>query len=182
NFFSRFPEIKLVSYPINYGKGHALREGVKRELGQIVIYTDIDFPYTHASLVSIYNTLQSGNCDVAIGIRGEEYYTHLPKARVRISKFLRLLIRGLLRIPTDDTQCGLKGFNQNGKEVFLQTEIERYLFDLEFIFLSARKKLLIKTIPVQLRPGVELSSMRWKILLQESGNFLKIFTKSIFGL
>ena len=90
------------------------------------------------------------------------------------------MIRRFLRIPTDDTQCGLKGFNAKGKEVFLQTSIDRYLFDLEFVFLSARKKLTLKKVVVELRPGIELSYMRWGVLMQEFGNFLKIFAKTIF--
>ena len=180
NFFAQRPEVKVVSYNENRGKGYALRKGVEQTQGDIVIYTDIDFPYTHASFLKIMNALQANNCDVAVGIRSEEYYTHLPKMRVKISKFLRFMIRSFLRIPTDDTQCGLKGFNQKGKEIFMQTTIDRYLFDLEFIFLSARKKVALKTVVVELRPGIELSYMRWEILIQEFGNFLKIFVKSIF--
>lgn len=178
--FRKQDDIKFISYSTNQGKGYALREGVKIAEGEMVIYTDIDFPYTHESFLKVYNELISGKADVVIGVRGEEYYTHLPKARVRISKILRLFIKFFLRIPTDDTQCGLKGFNQRGKEVFLQTSINRYLFDLEFIFLSARKKLNIYTVDVELRPEVILSKMNWKILTQESGNFLKIFFRSIF--
>ena len=180
NFFSQRSNAKIISYNENRGKGYALRQGVENALGDIIIYTDIDFPYTHQSFLKILNTLRDNSCDVAIGIRSEEYYAHLPKMRVRISKLLRFMIRKFLRIPTDDTQCGLKGFNQKGKEVFLRTSIDRYLFDLEFIFLAARKKVALKTVVVELRPGIELSYMRWGILMQEFGNFLKIFVKSIF--
>jgi len=180
SFFSKYPAIKIVSYSENKGKGYALREGVKQAQGDLVIYTDIDFPYTHESFRKIFNSLKNEDVDVAIGIRSEEYYTHLSKSRVRISKLLRWFIKKFLRIPTDDTQCGLKGMNQKGKEVFLQTTIDRYLFDLEFIFLSARQKLTIKTVEVELRPEIQLSIMNWKILLQEFGNFLKIFAKSVF--
>ena len=140
-FFAKRLEVHIISYQQNRGKGYALRQGVKEASGDLIIYTDIDFPYTHQSFLKVFSALKNDNNDVAIGIRSEEYYTHLPKMRVYISKFLRFLIRKFLRIPTDDTQCGLKGFNQKGKEVFMQTEIDRYLFDLEFIFLSARKKL-----------------------------------------
>jgi len=178
-FFAQYPSIKIISHSENQGKGYALREGVKAATGELIIYTDIDFPYTNESFLKTYNALKNENADIAIGIRGEEYYNHLPKARVRISKLLRWFIKKFLRIPTEDTQCGLKGFNQKGKEVFLQTTINRYLFDLEFIFLSARKKLSIKTVEVELRPDIVLSKMNWKILLQEFGNFLKIFTKSL---
>ncbi len=180
-FFSKFPAIKIISYSQNGGKGYALREGVKQAQGDLIIYTDIDFPYTHASFRKIYNSLRDENVDVVIGVRGEEYYTHLSRSRVRISKLLRWFIKKFLRIPTEDTQCGLKGMNQKGKEVFLQTTIDRYLFDLEFIFFSARQKLTIKTIEVELKPEIQLSKMNWKILLQEFGNFLKIFVKSVLS-
>lgn len=177
-FFAVEPAIQLVGYTGNRGKGYALRQGVKQATGDLVIYTDVDFPYTQASFMAVYNSLLQG-CDVAIGVRNADYYTHLPAARVRVSKTLRWFIRTTLRIPTDDTQCGLKGFNAKGREVFLATTIDRYLFDLEFVFLAARKKLRIDKVPVQLREGVQLSKMNWQILSQEFGNFLKIFVHSI---
>ncbi len=176
-FFSSHPEIKIVSYSTNRGKGYALRQGVKVAAGNLIIYTDIDFPYTAESLMDIYNTLLNQTSDLAIGIRGAEYYRHLPKARVHISKALRWSIKLFLHIPTDDTQCGLKGFNQTGKKIFLQTDIDRYLFDLEFVFLAARENIRIKTVEVELRPEIILSKMNWKILFQESVNFLKIFAR-----
>ncbi len=180
-FFSSHAGIKIISYEKNRGKGFALRTGVTESSGNLIIYTDIDFPYTKESLRSVYRALNEEQFNVVAGKRSEEYYKHLPPSRVRISKFLRFLIRSFLRIPTDDTQCGLKGFDQAGKKVFLQTSIDRFLFDLEFIFLSARAGLSIKPLNVELREGFELSSMPWKILLQESGNFARIFVRGIFG-
>jgi len=170
--------IKFISYEENRGKGYALREGVKHAKGELIIYTDIDFPYTHESFLAIYRSL-SGDADVAVGIRGEEYYKHLPKARVYISKTLRFFIKTLLRIPTDDTQCGLKGFKQQGKAIFLKTEIDRYLFDLEFVFLAAREKLNLKTVEVTLREQVVLSSMSTQTLLLESWNFIRVLWRSL---
>lgn len=178
-FFASYPQVILHSYVNNMGKGYALREGVKQAKGELIVYTDIDFPYTHQSFLNIVQALQQGS-DVAIGIRGAAYYTHLPKARIYISKFLRFLIRNMLRIPTDDTQCGLKGFNQKGKAVFMQTTIDRYLFDLEFVFLAARDKRSIKTVQVELREGIQLSTMRMGVLLQEGGNFLSVLWRSLF--
>lgn len=180
NIGSKTSDLTVLSYVTNQGKGYALRHGVSAARGELIIYTDIDFPYTHHSFLKIYESLTQQQADVAMGVRGEAYYTHLPQARVHISKLLRWFIKTFLRIPTDDTQCGLKGFNQKGKAVFLQTTINRYLFDMEFIFIAARKKLNIKTVEVDLRPEVELSTMNSKILIQEFGNFLKIFLKSIF--
>lgn len=174
---SGFSNVRYISYAANFGKGHALRRGVMETKGKLVVFTDIDFPYTTESFKTIYKALTDG-ADVAVGIRNREYYTHLPRARVYISKFLRFLIRKTLRIPTDDTQCGLKGFNLVGREIFMVTEIQRYLFDLEFIYLAARAKLNIQTRTVNLRDDVQLSHMNWKVLLHEGGNFLKIFFRA----
>jgi len=179
NFFANSP-VTVLSYLENRGKGYAIRHGVSEAKGEIILYTDVDFPYTHQSLLKIWEALKNNGCDIAVGVRSEDYYTHLPKMRVAISKFLRLIVRTFLRIPTDDTQCGLKGFTRKGKEIFMQTTIDRYLFDLEFIFIAARKKAVLKTVQVELREGIQLSHMRWNILLQEFGNFLKIFVQSIF--
>jgi glycosyltransferase involved in cell wall biosynthesis len=176
---SLIPEIKVIENNSNCGKGYALRQGVKEAKGRFIIYTDIDFPYTHESFLKIYNSLRNEDVDMAIGTRSEEYYRHLPRARVRISKLLKWFIKTFFLIPIADTQCGLKGMNQKGKEVFQQTTINRYLFDLEFIFLGARNKLRIKAVEVELRPEIQLSKMNWRILLQEFGNFLKIFVRSI---
>ena len=121
--------------------------------------------------------------DVAVGIKDIKYYEHLPAFRVRISKLLRFFIRNFLRISITDTQCGLKGFNRLGKEIFLQTTIERYLCDLEFIFLVDRQKhLIMKPIRVSLKPGVVFSEVSWKILATEGMNFMKVFGRSFLGI
>lgn len=171
--------VVFIQRDVNYGKGFTLREGVQQALADKIIYTDIDFPYTHNSFLAVYNALKQA--DVAIGVRSEAYYANMPKARVYISKTLRFFIRKFLSIPTDDTQCGLKGFNIKGKDVFLQTKINRYLFDLEFVFLSARTQLSIAQVPVELKSGIVLSKMRGFILLGEGINFLRILFSSFFS-
>lgn len=171
--------VVFIQRDVNYGKGFTLREGVQQALADKIIYTDIDFPYTHNSFLAVYNALKQA--DVAIGVRSEAYYANMPKARVYISKTLRFFIRKFLSIPTDDTQCGLKGFNIKGKDVFLQTKINRYLFDLEFVFLSARTQLSIAQVPVELKSGIVLSKMRGFILLGEGMNFLRILFNSFFS-
>ena len=74
-----------------------------------------------------------------------------------------------------DTQCGLKGFNKTGKEKFLSTTINRYLFDFEFIYkVCKNKNLQIVPVEVQLKENVVFSKMRLKILAQESLNLISI--------
>ncbi|MES2799599.1 MAG: glycosyltransferase family 2 protein [Bacteroidota bacterium] len=164
---------KIIHHPENKGKGNALRTGVSSASEEIIVFTDIDFPYREDSFIALFEELKKGS-DVVLGHRGASYYKNTPLSRKIISKSLRFFLKTFLRIPTDDSQCGIKGFNSKGKAVFLSTTIDRFLFDLEFIKLAARKKLDIKTVNVELKPGVVFSKVNLSILAKEGINFLKI--------
>jgi glycosyltransferase involved in cell wall biosynthesis len=175
----RSASIKLVEYTLNKGKGEALRVGVRASSGNLIIYTDIDFPYTIDSMSGIIRALRDGKQNVVIGVKDRSYYDHVPPLRRFISKVFRFFVRLLLQIPTDDTQCGLKGFDQKGKAVFLSTTIDRYLFDLEFIFLASRdSSISIKTQEIMLREDVQFRKMNFGIIRNEALNFLKILIRS----
>lgn len=173
------PAFRYISYTENRGKGYALRKGIAEAQADIIIYTDVDFPYSGDSLVAIYNTLHKEGYDAAPGIKDKHYYTKVPALRRYISQALRSLIGLFFRIPFTDTQCGLKGFKKNVQPVFLSTTIDRYLFDLEFIRMLYRKGYKVKPIPVSLNDNVVFSRMNYKLLLPELGNFLKILLKKL---
>ncbi|MES2703482.1 MAG: glycosyltransferase family 2 protein [Bacteroidota bacterium] len=172
------PGLVLITYQENRGKGYAIRKGVAQATGDILIYTDIDFPYAPESLLAIYNALNRNECDVAAGVKDETYYSHVPPLRRAISRNLQSLIKVFLSMPVTDTQCGLKGFRSNVKPLFLKTTIKRYLFDLEFIrncFKS--KQYRVKAVPVKLNDNVQFRSMNYRILLPEMANFIKLLFK-----
>lgn len=170
---SRIEGCNIIEYKINMGKGYALRQGVKAVKNYPIIYTDIDFPYTEESFFAIYQELLNGY-DAVLGRRDTSYYKKTPWFRKVISKTLRGILKSFLKLPTDDTQCGIKGFNKKGSTVFLQTEINRFLFDLEFVKLVSKRKLSHKTVPVELKPGIVFSKVNFKILAKESLNFVKV--------
>lgn len=175
----KFPSLLIESYTPNKGKGFAVRAGVARSTADFVIYTDIDFPYEENGLLSMYAALRDNQCDVALATRDENYYENVPPARKFISKFLKTIIRHTLKMPTADTQAGLKGFNKKGKEVFLKTQINRYLFDLEFVWMASKQKnLRISCIPAQIKKDVRFRKMPFSILIREMLNFLQILLRS----
>lgn len=169
------PYFRFESYTVNKGKGAAVRYGVEKASNEIIIFTDIDFPYSSGSFGKIWRLLQNGN-DVVIGIKDKDYYSNVPTARIYISKILKRFSKLFLNIPVTDTQCGLKGFNSRGKAVFLSTTINRYLCDLEFVYKSykAIPRLNIITQEIQLRDGIQFSKMNFKVLIKELFNFFKL--------
>jgi glycosyltransferase involved in cell wall biosynthesis len=161
---------------INQGKGGALRDAVRLTTGKWVIYTDADYPYLIENAVEMFRLLSSDAADVVVGVRDEQYYDQLPIGRKIFS--LSLKVMNYLFFPqlkVKDTQSGLKGFNQKGKEVFLKTKISAFLFDMEFLVLASKNPTIrIHWIYVQAREGIVFSTMRAKTIMTELVNFASI--------
>lgn len=171
----KIANLKLIRYEDNRGKGYAIRQGAAAATGAVIMYTDIDFPYTIDSMVHVYHILNREVYDVAFGVKDKTYYSHVPFFRGVISKLLRYLTNLFLSIPVTDTQCGLKGFKRVAAPIFLQTTIDRYLFDLEFIRNCYKnKQCRITPVEVKLNENVHFRSMNYRVLVPEIINFIKL--------
>ncbi len=175
---NQIENFQYFEYDVNRGKGYALRYGVEKATAETLILTDNDFPFTTQSMIDIYLSLESGN-DVAVGYRDAQYYENVPWFRKIISRFFRWCLKKTFSLPTDDTQCGLKGFKISSKQTFLDTNIDRFLFDLEFLVaVSKNKDLKLSTVVVELNENVVFSKISWFALLQELFNFIKVYLRS----
>jgi glycosyltransferase involved in cell wall biosynthesis len=175
NTFANFTYLRC---PRNRGKGYALRLGAQASQHAFCIFTDIDFPYCPESLVQVYHALQKQKADIAVGVRKQAYYDDVPGIRTSISKLLRFFNKRILRLPVSDTQCGLKGFNQLGRQLFLSTKTDRYLFDLEFMLLASRSPgLQLVPVQVNLRQGIQFRKMGLGLLLAEGKSLLHILSR-----
>ncbi len=168
------PEIKVLEYPKNMGKGYAVRMGIQSSEAELQIYTDVDIPYVEESMIRFYEVLAAGECDVVVASRGDSYYDSLSGFRRILSKSLRWLNGLLFGLKIKDTQGGLKGMNAAGREVFLQTRVNRYLFDLEFIQKASKAGLRMLAIDVRLKPDIILPSPSATVLLKELHNFIRL--------
>ncbi len=168
-------EFVFSTYDTNHGKGFCLRHAVRQADGDIQIYTDGDFPFGWQCIADAFDRLNSG-ADVVMGIRGSDYGKALHPLRKVISRGVRRLNRFLLGMPERylDTQAGMKGFRGAGKLAFLDTTVDTFLFDTEFILLAWDRGLRIDTISLSLRSGLSFSKMGWCVLLRELGHFLRI--------
>lgn len=170
------PGVQMVSYTQNMGKGFALRKGVSASEAEFIILTDADFPYTLASMIALLEILEKKGGLVA-GQRDTSYYQKVPFFRRILSTAFRWILRRALLLPMDDSQCGLKGFDQKGKAVFLRTTIRRFLFDLEFLML-ANNNVSITPMPVELRDGVQFNAIGWEVLVVELANLIQILFRN----
>lgn len=168
------PEVRIIEYGQNKGKGHAVRTGIRSSDADLQIYTDIDFPYDDRSVVAFYRLLVENKADVVVASRGNSYYNSLSGFRRTLSKSLRWLNGLLFGLKIKDTQGGLKGFNAAGRDVFLQTKVNRYLFDLEFIQKASKTDLRMLAVDVELKSDIVLPSPSLTVLLKELNNFFRL--------
>jgi glycosyltransferase involved in cell wall biosynthesis len=173
-------DFTFVEYSKNQGKGYAVRAGMKQAEGDYFIYTDIDFPFEMDCLLRIYDALKNGS-DVVCGVR-QKYNEQLKPKRKFLSLGSHILNTWLLRLPFKDTQGGLKGFNQRGREVFLSGQIKRYLFDTEFILRTAKRKdLKLTAVTIYARPEIVLSEMSLNVLSKEFDNIFRLIKARFLG-
>ena len=174
---NKFQIVKYIQHDRNRGKGKALRNGMLKTTGDIIVYTDYDFPYEVASMVNIIRSLQSSDNELAIGIRPESYYDKIPKNRKRLSKNLQRLNALLLKLPTGDTQAGLKAFTKNIKPLFLETTTDGFMFDLEFLKLAQGQKIKTTLVEIELRDDVILSEVKTAHLIRELISYGRILLR-----
>jgi glycosyltransferase involved in cell wall biosynthesis len=168
------PDIIIVDNLVNRGKGYAVREGVRRGRYAFQIYTDLDFPFGTAVLKQVYLQLIEG-ADVVAGERGKPYLELLPMKRKVVTLISRVLNRHILSLKVGDAQAGLKGFNHHGQQILLDTRIDGFLYDSEFIYkVSKSSGINIRSVDITCRPEINFSSFGIRLLCRELLNYISI--------
>jgi glycosyltransferase involved in cell wall biosynthesis len=146
--------IELVSYPINRGKGYAVKTGVEYAQGEYVCFLDSDLAYSLEHLQLLVEKLQY--FDMVIGCRNlvaAKNLKGLSFSRKLAGKIFNILSRIILDLPFTDMQAGIKGFNKNvAKELFLYQGLSRFSFDVELIYIAKKKGYKIGEIPAIVSP------------------------------
>lgn len=142
--------LRVVRAPANQGKGAAVRRGVMAAHGEHVLFADADnsTPIEHAD--DLLAAIDAG-ADVAIGSRAADGASESNKSPLRrlASGGIRWLAATTLALDVRDTQCGFKLMRAPvARDVFSSMTIDGFSFDLEVLFLAAKRGYRIAEIPV----------------------------------
>jgi len=150
-----FPNLqsKIIRYETNRGKGYAVRTGLLAARADIAVFSDADLSTPIEELPKLVKPIQTGEYDVTFGSRALDRTligTHQPWRREQGGRVMNLIIKTMSGLPFADTQCGFKAFNMKKFRSLLETmTIDRFGFDVEFLFVAAHNKLRLKEIPVR---------------------------------
>lgn len=147
------PNVKVVGYEKNQGKGCAVRHGILASRGDIVIFTDADLAYGLDVIKEAVEIMDKGEHSVVVASRakhreGYEGYTFIRKlASKTYIKVLNLF--GGIKI--SDAQCGFKTFDgEKGRKIFSLCQTNNFAFDLEVILVAQKMKLKIYELPAKI--------------------------------
>jgi glycosyltransferase involved in cell wall biosynthesis len=174
---NRLKYLKYYSYPVNKGKGYAIRYGINISDADFYIYTDIDFPFGYQIVSQTYQMLKSSKTNIVIGTRGLSYFRMLPLKRRIYSVLLKDLNYLVTGFKIKDTQAGLKGLDNKARKVLTGTKTDTFLFELEFLKNSLKQGLTYKLINIKCRPGISFTNFSFQIILKEIISFLKIILR-----
>lgn len=174
---NQFNFLKYCTYPVNMGKGYAIRFGIKISDADYYIYTDMDFPFGFQSVSLTYQMLRSSDINIVVGTRDISYFKMLPLNRRIYSFILKELNYFITGFKIKDTQAGLKGLDNKAKSVLISTKTNTFLFELEFLRNSLKQGLKYNLIDIKCRPGLHFTNFKFRILFKETMSFMKILFK-----
>lgn len=142
---------RVLRYPANRGKGHALKVGFAASRGERILFTDCDLSTPIAAMADLLDKLDSG-ADLAIGSRwlqGANVKLHQPWYREWMGRVFTLLVRGLLANVSDAT-CGFKAFRGDiGRDLFSRIRVDDWTFDAELLFIAKQRGYRLVEVPVE---------------------------------
>lgn len=144
---------KVIRYEQNRGKGFAVRTGLQAAAAEIALFSDADLSTPIEEMPKLIDPILTGDFDVTFGSRALDRSligTHQPWRREQGGKVMNLIIRTMSGLPFADTQCGFKAFRMSKFRPLLDVmTIDRFGFDVEFLYVAKYHGLRLKEIPVR---------------------------------
>lgn len=145
------PQIRLVGYAPNRGRGFAVRYAGGTCSGDYLIFTDLDFPQT-TDLAHILEMIESlRDSQVVVGSRFlRKSETRRIRKRKAVGLAHRFFVRLLFpRLKVRDPDAGFKGFALPVfKQMIPLCRENRWSWDLEILTIARANHFSIKEIPI----------------------------------
>lgn len=162
-FAATHPSVVLTDNIVNRGKGSAIRDGVLRATGEIILFTDADDSTPIEGAEKLIAAIQRG-ADIVIGSRWVDRKLQAqpqPWYRRLNGRIYNLLLRSVLGLNLTDTQNGFKAFTRTaGKAIFATQKISGWGFDAESLFFARMFGFTVREVPVEYVYYAEGSKIR----------------------
>ena len=144
-------DTKVISYEINQGKGHALKEGykyIKDNYKEYVVVTmDSDGQHRIEDAYKLYKFILKNEDTLVLGKRPRGEKTPLrSKVGNAITRFVFHLVSGQ---DVYDTQTGLRAFSNKLIDYMLEVKGERFEYEMNVLLYAKNNKIPIKELEIE---------------------------------
>ena len=152
--FSALPEqVKLISYPVNKGKGGALKTGIKYIYDNMpsverLVTADADGQHKYEDIRRVMELSEQNPGALILGSRAFDGQD-VPFR----SRFGNGVTRAVFALATGvkvyDTQTGLRGFDRAGMQAFMDVAGDRYEYEINVLLKATEDDIPIKELKIQ---------------------------------
>ncbi len=134
-FAKKNPEVKVIGYETNKGKGYAVRFGMAESKGDIVGFMDAGMDINPNGLALLLEHFEWYSADIIVGSKRHPVSkVDYPWQRKILSMGYQILVFSLFGLRVRDTQVGMKFFKREVLEKVLpRLLVKTFAFDVEIL-------------------------------------------------
>jgi glycosyltransferase involved in cell wall biosynthesis len=179
----KFPQVKVLAYKENKGKGFAVRYGMKNSKGDLISFLDAGMDISPKSMMMLMAHFDWYNADIIVGSKRHPVSrVNYPFLRRVLSIGYHLGVKILFGLPLTDTQSGIKIFKREVVEKILpRLLVKRYAMDIEM--LAVARYLGFKRIyeaPIEVKFNQATSRIDWKTVFLMAWDTAAVFYRLHF--
>lgn len=165
NLSKKYPEVKLISYKKNVGKGWAIRQGLAAMTGDVMIVQDADLEYNPTEFPLLLASIIAGETEVVYGSRFANNKSKDKGPNYLGNKAITMITNILYGSKLTDMETGYKMLTKNVVDRF-QRRLTARKFDFEpdITSLLLKAGYRIKEVPISYMPRTkkEGKKINWK--------------------
>lgn len=145
------PNVRVLQYSPNQGKGYAVRTGMLAARGDLVLFNDADGASPIEEIEKLELSIADG-ADIAIGSRAKPDESRTVEAliyRKYIGNTFNFLVQSLVLPGFYDTQCGFKMFRHEvAQDIFSVSRMNGFAFDVELLYIAKIRSYKVDEIAI----------------------------------
>ncbi len=147
-------EVNFIDFPINLGVSEVLSKGfrfARQTKSPVVVQFDGDGQHLALEIEKILAPVLNGECDIAIGVRGAEFWNSSSLPRKIGGKIISRFLKVFTGKDFSDPTSGFRAYSTRAIENFSENFPDEYP-EVESIVLGDRMNLSIKEFQVSMAP------------------------------
>lgn len=175
------PNLMVVGYHTNHGKGYAVRFGMAKSHGDIIGFMDAGGDLHIESLSMMLEHFRWYNADIIVGSKRHPVSkVNYPRQRKILSWGYQMLIRILFGLSIRDSQAGMKLYRRAVLEdVLPRLLVKQFAFDIEILSVAHRlgyRRIYEAPIELDFNGKSSITSANfWKIIFNMLWDTMAVF-------